>query len=260
MKTIVYQSYRTQEVPAWINRCMETVRDWAKMSGFDYEFIDDRLFDFVPKEYLEKVRRNICMVSDLARLVIAREYLNKGYARTIWVDADVIIFNPNKFIIDVSREFAFCREIWVHIDSASKLVFTEKVNNSVTVFTGGNTFLDFYIYAIKSMVQNKKEPLLSTDAGTQFLTRLYPHSYFNLLRNIGLFSPVLIWGILNDKTLWIRKYMELCSQPLVAANLCNSFRGTTFSGIKMHDGMYDQVIEILQSSRGEVLNKYLAEN
>ncbi len=43
MKTAVYQSYRTRDVPAWVNRCMQSVRAWADAQPFDYRFIDDRL-------------------------------------------------------------------------------------------------------------------------------------------------------------------------------------------------------------------------
>jgi hypothetical protein len=44
-RTVVYQSYRTRDVPAWIATCMHTVRAWAASRGFDYRFIDGRLFD-----------------------------------------------------------------------------------------------------------------------------------------------------------------------------------------------------------------------
>jgi hypothetical protein len=50
--------------------CMKTVEGWAAARGFDCEFMEDRLFDYVPPWYAEKVNRHILLVSDLARLPI----------------------------------------------------------------------------------------------------------------------------------------------------------------------------------------------
>ncbi len=49
--TVVFQSFRTRDVPAWITRCMETARAWAALRGFDYQFLDDRFFDRIPDRY-----------------------------------------------------------------------------------------------------------------------------------------------------------------------------------------------------------------
>src|SRR5258706_16177245 len=90
MRTVVYQSYRTNSVPTWITRCLESVREWAKCQGFDYVFIDDRLFEYAPQWYRTKVKDDILLISDLARLKLAKEFLDQKYQRTIWVDADVL--------------------------------------------------------------------------------------------------------------------------------------------------------------------------
>ena len=45
MKTLVYQSFRTSDVPGWVTRCMKSVRGWAADRGFDYQFFDDRFFE-----------------------------------------------------------------------------------------------------------------------------------------------------------------------------------------------------------------------
>lgn len=73
MKTIVYQAYnkiKSPQLSDWMTACMKTVEDWAAARGFDYEFMQDRLFDYVPPWYAEKVNRHILLVSDLARLPI----------------------------------------------------------------------------------------------------------------------------------------------------------------------------------------------
>ena len=57
LKTLVYQSFRTTDVPLWIERAMKSVRDWAEVRGYDYEFIDDKIFDLVPEWYLKKAEK-----------------------------------------------------------------------------------------------------------------------------------------------------------------------------------------------------------
>ena len=117
-KTVVYQSYRTSDVPDWINRCMQPVGERAASQGYCYRFIDDRIYVYVPEWYHRKVSDNILLVSDLARLMIARDLLGEGFSRTIWIDADVVIFEPGLFTIDITEGYAFCRETWetVHPD------------------------------------------------------------------------------------------------------------------------------------------------
>ena len=68
MKTLVYQSFRTSDVPVWVTRCMKTVRGWAADRGFDYQFFDDRFFEYAPDWYREKVKHHRLLVGDLARL------------------------------------------------------------------------------------------------------------------------------------------------------------------------------------------------
>ena len=48
MKTLVCQSFRTSDVPGWVTRCMKSVRGWAADRGFDYQFFDDRFFEYAP--------------------------------------------------------------------------------------------------------------------------------------------------------------------------------------------------------------------
>jgi hypothetical protein len=40
------------------------------------------------------------LVSDLARLTLARDYLAQGYDRALWVDADVVVFDPDALALD----------------------------------------------------------------------------------------------------------------------------------------------------------------
>ena len=280
MKTIVYQSYRRHNVPGWITSCMNIVEKWASSKGFDYVFIDDRMFEYVNDWYKQKVQQNILPISDLARLEIAKELLGKGYERTIWVDADLILFDPDNFEIAVEDQFAFTKEIWVDKNKFGFIYFEQRVCNAVTVLTANNSFLEFYIYACKTIVAapqhwisrfggstkinaklerfkaglSKPSARLPSDiVGTEFLTRLNKAVSFPLLENIGLFSPILMNEIASGRHRYIKKYMRLFGHPIYGANLCGSSAGIDFT-----EDVANKVMDKLMSTKGNVVNQYLA--
>jgi hypothetical protein len=97
-------------VPGWIATCLETVRGWAERSGLDYCFIDDALFDHAPAWARERFGRHLFALSDLARLHLLKDGLRRGYRRVAWIDADVLVFDRDRFDLDMVGDFAFCRE------------------------------------------------------------------------------------------------------------------------------------------------------
>lgn len=276
LKTVVYQSYRTENVPSWISTCMETVRNWASLKGFDYYFIDDRMFSYAPDWYREKVKHDILLVSDLARLEIAKELLLQGYDRTIWVDADIVVFDPENFNINIQEEFAFTKELWIGQNWTGTVEYSTRVCNAVTVMTQGNSMLNFYIYACKSMVENPdwkerfkdntgwriklrqfldkyrytyKEGIIPPSfVGTIFLTRLYEQMSFPLLDNVGLFNPFIVQELSKTHSTTLEQYIEKWNSPIYAANLCSSMHVNKSS---------DQLIYIMEKllkSNGKILN------
>lgn len=248
MKTLVYQSYRTIDVAPWIRRCLDTVRDWAEVQGFEYRFIDDALFDFVPAWYRQKVANNILLVSDLARLEAAKQFLSSGYERVIWVDADVLVFDPDRFRIDVVEEYAFCRELWLAQDESGMLNLFRRVHNAVSVYVTGNHFLDFYSFASQRIVREQDAPT-SLDIGTRFLSSVHRFLPHPLLENVGMFSPALLQLIDQRRTDVLSEYRESFGKPVYAANLCASLSGQPDLGV----GLLDRVVDHLLSERGGVL-------
>ena len=101
MNAIVYQSYRTQNVPGWIQQCLRIVPIWARAQGYEYRFFDEALFDRLPAWFRKRVSHRILPMSDLARLLLARELLDEGFDRVVWVDADVLIFDIKQFSVDL---------------------------------------------------------------------------------------------------------------------------------------------------------------
>jgi hypothetical protein len=258
MKTVVYQSFRTENVPHYITRCMETVRDWAQLKGFDYRFIDDRMFSYAPAWYREKVNNDKCLISDLARLELAREFLDGGYDRTVWVDADILVFSPDEFDIQIQDGFALCKEVWVW---RKKYRFWPPktgaaVNNSVSVFCKGNGFLDFYIDKCKSIVRERQD-IIHVEVGTKFLTRVHKKDPIKLIQDVGLFSPVVMNDIATCGRTYLRAFARKFKTRIHAANLCNFFLGKRAMEIDMTERVYDLVVDRLLESRGDVVNRFM---
>ena len=256
MKTIVYQSFRTQNVPDWINICMNSVKHWAKVNKFDYLFIDDKLFEYSPEWYRKKVHDQIHLVSDLSRLVLAKKIISEGYDRTIWIDADVMIFSFEKFILPLDEEYAFCREIWLQPVSRNKLGFSQNVNNAVMIFSKKSSFLDFYIHACKEIVKHNVN-LSHTSVGTKFLTNLNSQFPIAKIKNVGLFSPFVNYAINMNIEHIIKFYMENFGHKIYAVNLCTTFLNMNYCGINLTDEDYTSVISKLLETKGDIINKYI---
>ena len=259
MKTIVYQSYRTVDVPQWITSCMETVKNWAALKKFDYEFIDDRLFEYVPDWYLKIVDGEMALISDLARLEIAREFLREGYDRTIWVDADIVIFDPEKFDVESSRSYAFCREVWLAARANGRVTYATKVNNAVTVFTKDNTILDTYINTCKAIVKHQGDSVHRLDISTSFLTAINQKwKCLPLLTNVGLFSPIVTYSIATGEERYVELYINKFGYPIQAANLCSSYRNYSITHDKiLDDDIFLLAVNKLIATKGNVVNNKL---
>lgn len=85
------------------------------------------------------------------------------------------------FVIDIDKEYAFCQEFWSYIGKYGKMGFTKGVNNSISVFTQGNTFLDFYIEACKTIILEHPGQPSFMEVGTKFLSALYLVLPFTLI-------------------------------------------------------------------------------
>lgn len=253
MRTIVYQSYRTTHVPEWIKTCMQTVKTWADLNAFDYQVYDDSFFEYAPEWFRNKANHEICPVTDLARLVVARELLSQKYDRTIWVDADMLIFDPEKFIITTEKDFQFCHEIWLLTDSEGKRRIEHHVNNSITIFCKNNIHLDFFIDACHRIGRTKAS-IGKLDVGTIFLSRLRNILPFPLLENVGILSPTLMKEIVLNEPIVLVEYVNQLSAPLACVNLCASLSGQNVQGVTASHSLYSGVIEILLSGRGDAIN------
>ncbi len=253
-RTIVYQSFRTSDVPPWIETCMRSAREWAASRGFEYRFFDDAFFELCPAWYRERVEGNVLLMSDLARLVAARGMLDEGFERAIWVDADLLVFAPEAFQVDTGENFAFNTELWVSREQG-KFIGWRRVNNAVCTFDRGNAFLDFYIDACQRIVRQSAEPLSRLSVGTHFLSGLHKLTPLPLIGSVGTFNPILMELLVRGDLEPLRAYRKHFGRPIGAANLCGSFRGQVVQGVKMEDPVYQGTATALLGAAGREISQ-----
>lgn len=241
MKTVVYQSHKPEGGPDWIRRCLDSVRDWAHMRGFDYRFVGDEIFDRVPDWYREKAANRIPVITDLGRLLLARDFLAQGYERTVWLDADVLVFDPDGLDIGVTEEYAFGAEIWIQQEPSGRMRAHRNVHNAISVFTAGNSFLEFYIHACLSVIGRLEGGTPPQIVGPKLLTALHNIIGFPLITDVGMLSPLVLRDIAAGSGPALDLLKEQTPGPLAAANLCSSLVGTARDGVAVTDELMDRV-------------------
>lgn len=255
--TVVFQSHRAQGLPTWVTRCLASTRQWAEASGYDYIFIDDAFFEPLPDWFKAKARGVKPLLADLARLLAAKRLLSEGYQRAIWVDADVIVFAPEKLSLPRESLYYFCREIWIDSD-AQGLIARELVNNCVCVFEIGNAFLDFYTEAVLKIAQRATGNMLPQVLGTVFLSNLDQLVPIPKLTMVGLFSPGVIRDIVQGGGHYLAAFKQTVNTPIYAANILSSFAGRIYNNpdgtkFQLSDTVFGQVVDILLASGADFI-------
>lgn len=235
---------------------MSTVQRWAQKNNYRYVFIDDRIFKRVPNWYFKKVKGQINLVTDLARLLLAQDFLNNGYECSIWIDADVVICDPDSFSIEQSREFAFCREIWIGLHRFS-FHLKYNINNAVMVFRRGNRFLENYIEDALRIVKTRDDLKWAT-VSTFYLTEKYKELSPFLLKDVGLLSPMITKDIASSNgPAAAAYYMLQFGHRVNAVNLCASFSGKPHQGVTLQEDDYTTAVKKLIHNRGNLLNQHI---
>lgn len=260
MRTVVYQSFRTENVPEWISACMASVRAWAEKQGFDYRFWDDRFFDLVPDELRPRASAYKCVLSDYARLVAARELLNEGWDRAVWIDADALIFDPENFTIPFTDNYAFCREVWLDRISLGRPQFQLTVNNSVSVFCRGEKLTEFYLDCARRILAGTA-PITPVSIGTQWLLGLKQIVDFPVFTSVGIFGPEMARRFLAGDADFLGTYLAYQTSPVHAINLCLSkASGTAANPDTLDAAAVQEVISRLLADAGKSLNRFYSDS
>ena len=223
-KTLIIQSHKTPLPDQWLEQCCESVRIWAHLNHYDYEFLGDELFDDVSQEILDKTASQIVIATDLARLYLIRDRLAQGYQRVVWCDADFYIFAPERFHL-IDADYALGREVWIQSDIQNKLRSHVKVHNAFMMFQQNNVFLDFYIDTATRLISKNIGAMSPQFIGPKLLTALHNIVQCPVQEDAAMFSPLVIEAIACQSSISSPALvlMQKCSVKTPSgANLCHS--------------------------------------
>ena len=221
--TLVIQSHRQPMPFAWIETCMSSVKYWADINNYHYEYIGDELFDSIPQALLSKIRNQIVVATDLARLKLLQNRLADHYKTVIWCDADFLIFSPETFHLPESP-YSLGREVWIQNNSKNpdKLITKTKVHNAFMMFRENNNFLDFYTETAERLLTLNNGSISPQFIGPKLLSALHNIAQCHVLETAGMLSPLVIRDIANRGGAALTLFQRKSNEKISGANLCNS--------------------------------------
>ena len=221
--TLVIQSHRHPLPYAWLETCIDSVKYWAELNQFDYQYIGDELFDYVSSELIEKTQSQPVVATDLARLKLLQSKLNEKYQTVIWCDADFLIFSPDQFILSEDL-YSLGREVWIQQDknNPNKLAAKVKVHNAFMMFRKDNTFLDFYTDTAERLLTLNTGNMPPQFIGPKLLGAIHNIAQCYVLETAGMLSPAVIKDIANKGGKALTLFQNKSTQKIAAANLCSS--------------------------------------
>lgn len=255
MKTAVLQSFRTWDVPSWMRTAMDSVRAWAAARGYEHRLLDDCFLDFAPAWARWRLRTQLPAVTDLARLAWMKAALAEGFARVIWADADLLVFDPDRFHMPEDAGHACARELHLFIHDDGRTEPRPGINNAVMLARAGDPFLDDYLEAALAEA-GRADPatMPHTLLGPTLLARLARERAIPLIEGVGVFGPGLMDGIAAGGNGLTREYLRHLPVPPVAANLGHTLRAITPPQDRPgFDALYEHAVARLQGSRGAVM-------
>ena len=244
--TLVIQSHRLPLPYAWLQPCLDSVASWARVKGYDYRFVDDRIFDLLEPELADKLQGQAVIASDLARLRSLQQSLVEGYDCVIWCDADFLIFNAGDFILP-EADYALGREVWIQPGVQGKLRSYVKVHNAFLMFRQGNHLLDFYTDTARRLLLLNQGGMPAQFIGPKLLTALHNIASFPVMETAAMLSPTVMHDLLAGAGEALELFHRKSPVTPAGANLSSSL--TEREGLT--DAHMESLIELLLS-RGSV--------
>ena len=186
-----------------------------------------------------------------------RESLDAGYDRVAWLDADIVIFDPQRFSIDTSSGYAFCHEVVLGDRPDGSLELSDwSINNAAIVMQRGHPMLSYYIFAAEALIRETAETeFFRTMIGPRFLNRLSQAMPIERLTGLALFTPTYMQQLLNRNTSALAAYRRRFGFPIFGADLCHFVRrGAADSEKQGLDRIFEAGVEKLLSSQGAIVN------
>jgi hypothetical protein len=245
MSTLVYQSHPPR-APAWIRRCTASARQWADRNGYAYRLLGDELFAGVPIEITMKALSRLPM-TDMGRLLWAERLLSE-YERVVWIDADVLVFDPERFVVDSDASFMVCREVLMKTGVGKPRAVVGR-NPSVLVVRRGTPFLRRWLDEMRRHAA-KAEGLGDADFGREMLRRLAKGERLAAIENVGHFNASVLKEIHGARGPVLGAMMKASGVPFAAANLCGHY--------PLPATVYTRIVDRLMDGAGAVVNDHLA--
>jgi hypothetical protein len=220
---LIIQSHRQPLPGRWLEICLASVRDWAGSRGYVYRFEDDALFSRLDAHLLSRTGSQLPIAADLARLAALDEALTDGWEAVVWVDADTLVFDPDRFELPAGA-YALGREVWVQQHRHRLRAFV-KVHNAFLLFRPGNPFLAFYRHCAESLVRRHEGRMAPQFVGPKLLTALHNLVECPVAERAGMLSPAVAHDLLAGGGPALEMFRRHCVEPPAALNLCGSLVG-----------------------------------
>lgn len=232
---------------------MNSVEAWAATAGCEYRFYGDELFERVPDWILDKCTISKLPATDYARLALSRELLEDGYDRVLWVDADVVVFDPQAMAIPWDEHVAFTREIWVDLGPGNRPVAHRQIANAASLFGPCQSTLGFLLERHERFARTARR-IDKLDFGTRPLSVMQAEAHWPMIESVGMASGPVLFDLSRGGGRFSRTLAMESGSALAALNLCSSLMGASAHGFTIDDETLDQVAASLLKTRGEVLN------
>ncbi len=253
-RTLILQSYRAPNVEPWIARCMKSVEVWAGKTGFDYRLTGDEVFALCGDDYLARAGGNMRTITNLCRLEMVRAAHQEGYDWAVGMDADIFVFDPDRFRIEGVERYAFVGESWIELQAPGTWGGLRNVNNSVFVCRAGEPDLDFLIHATRHVAMSRTI-VDNFQVGRNLVNGLRKSLAYETLNNVGMFSNLVVLALARDVPELLQFQADIHGYPVFAANLCGSENYVP----PVSEGEAQVAMDRLETSRGTVINSWLSQ-
>jgi hypothetical protein len=253
MKTLIIQSFRRRDIPGWIARCLASVGAWARTRNYDYRLTDDTAFALCGEDYLAKVGDNKRSITNLCRLELIRAAHAEGYDRAVWVDADVLVFAPDRLDWPHTRRICFARETWVApVKNGLGWTVNQTLNNCLVLCPRGDPDLDFIIHATRHRARHL--PVRHNfQVGVELIRGLHQFMQFPLVTNVGMLSNFVLMALAQKRTDVLGLQATYHRAPIHAANICASDHLSQ----PVPEATAHIAMDLLEQTAGDIINGHL---
>jgi len=225
--TTVIKVFQSAEYPCsdWLNLCLTSVRQWCAAQGFEYQFLDDTLFERVPRPLRDKLQGRTPILADLARLTLLREHLAQEGGTAIWLDADTFVVD-RRWTPDLEQEASFGEELWLEKSEGGGIRSFRQPHNAFMMFRADNPVLPFLHHVAHSMIARVDPAAIAPQmVGPKLLKALHNLASFHLQPEAGALSPGMAEELVAGGGPLSQRYSAAARAQTKMWNLCGSLAG-----------------------------------